>query len=133
MLKIMFKSALMLIIGASVLMSFTTVSFNRWKLLGAKKVDYGLDRDEIITTFDGPLTALRFKVKRSPINMHKIMIYFRNGDVEEIIVRENLGAGGQSRIIDLPGNKRSVNKVVFLYDTKNLARRKGVVELWGRR
>ena len=34
---------------------------------------------------------------------------------------------GQTRVIDLPGNKRIIKKVALVYDTKNPAREKGVV------
>ena len=104
-----------------------------WELLGVKKVDYALDRDEVLVTArEGTFTGLKIRVKRSPINLHKIVVHYGNGQVDEIDVRTNIRAGGETRVIDLPGNKRVIQKVVFWYDTKNLARGKGVVELWGR-
>lgn len=104
-----------------------------WELLGVKKVNYGLDRDEIdVTAQEGFFTGLKLKVKRSPINMHKLAVHYGNGEVQEIELRENFRAGTESRVLDLPGNKRVIRKVVIWYDTKNLARGKGVVELWGR-
>ena len=104
-----------------------------WELLGTKKVNYGVDRDEIdVTAREGFFTGLKLKVKRSPINMHKLAVHFGNGEVEEIELRQNFRAGGESRIIDLPGNKRIIRKIVIWYDTKNLAVGKGLVEIWGR-
>ena len=116
-------------------MSFTTLSNNArpWELLGARKVNYALDHDEILVTrAEGLFTGLQLKVKRGPVNMHRIVVHFGNGEKEEFELRENFRAGSESRVIDLPGNKRVIKKVDFLYDTKNLANRKGVVELWGR-
>ncbi|MBP6810615.1 MAG: hypothetical protein KA138_03820, partial [Saprospiraceae bacterium] len=85
-----------------------------------------------VTRAEGVFSAVQLRIKRSPINMHKLAIHYGNGEVEEIELRENYRAGSQSRIIDLPGNKRIIKKVVLWYDTKNLAHGKGVVELWGR-
>ncbi|MBK6993403.1 MAG: hypothetical protein IPH31_00200 [Lewinellaceae bacterium] len=120
-------------IAALVAMSFTTLENRPWELLGARKINYGLDRDEIIVTrAEGVFSAVQLRIKRSPINMHKLAIHYGNDEVEEIELRENYRAGSQSRIIDLPGNKRIIKKVVLWYDTKNLAHGKGVVELWGR-
>ncbi len=116
-------------------MSFTTLSEKAgpWELLGARNVNYALDRDEIVVTrAEGFFTAIQIKVKRGPVNMHRLVIHYGNGEKEEIELRENFRAGSNSRVIDLPGNKRVIKKVDFLYDTKNLANRKGVVELWGR-
>ncbi|MCC6280769.1 MAG: hypothetical protein IT262_09220 [Saprospiraceae bacterium] len=110
-----------------------TESSRPWELLGVKKVNYGLDRDEIdVTASEGSFTGLKIKVKHSPINMHKLAVHFGNGEVQEIELRENFRAGSESRIIDLPGNRRVIRKVVIWYDTKNLAIGKGMVELWGR-
>ncbi|MBC7778233.1 MAG: DUF2541 family protein [Phycisphaerae bacterium] len=118
---------------ALVAMSFTSLENRPWELLGARKINYGLDRDEIVVTrAEGVFTAVQLRIKRSPINMHKMSIHYGNGEVDEKDLRENFRAGSTSRIIDLPGNKRVIRKVVLWYDTKNLANGKGVVELWGR-
>ena len=107
--------------------------FHPWELLGVKQVNYSLDRDDIkVTASEGFFTAIKIKVKRAPVNLHKLVVHYGNGDVEEIELRQNFPAGSESRVLDLPGNKRVIQKVVFWYDTKNLARRKGIVELWGR-
>ena len=116
-------------------MSFTTLPENTrpWELLGVRKVNYALDHDEIVVTrAEGAFTGLQIKVKRGPVNMHRIVVHFGNGEKEEFELRENFRAGSESRVIDLPGNKRVIKKVDFLYDTKNLSDRKGVVELWGK-
>lgn len=114
-------------------MSFSTLETRPWELLGSRIINYGLDRDEILVTrAEGLFTAVQLRVKRSPINMHKLAIHYGNGEVDEIELRENFRPGTASRVIDLPGNKRVIKKVVLWYDTKNLAVGKGVVELWGK-
>lgn len=122
---------------ALVAMSFVTTTADhgaaRWELLGVRKIDHQLDRDEVIVTrAEGVFSALKLKIKRSPINMHKMAIHFGNGEVQEIDMRTRFAAGSESRLIDLPGNRRTIQKVVFWYDTKNLAIGKGLIELWGR-
>jgi Protein of unknown function (DUF2541) len=127
-----------LILGC--LLTFAAMSFTfqadtkgPWEHLGTRKVDYMLDRDEImVTRMEGTFTALKFMVKHSPVDINKMVVHFGNGEVQEIEVRDRIRAGGESRVIDLPGNRRVIQKVVFWYDTKNYASRKGVVELWGK-
>ncbi|HNE29742.1 MAG TPA: hypothetical protein PLW66_11270, partial [Saprospiraceae bacterium] len=47
-----------------------------WEMLGMRKVNYGLDRDEIVVTrAEGVFTALQIRVKGSPINMHKVVVH----------------------------------------------------------
>ncbi len=106
----------------------------RWQLLGQRKIDRKLDRDEIfVTAKDGVFSAIKLSVRRSAINMHRFVIHFRNGDTKEVKLRQNIPAGGASRVIDLPGNKRVIQKVVFWYDTKGLLNNKAVLQLYGRR
>lgn len=114
-------------------MSFSTLETKPWELLGSRKINYGIDRDEILVTrADGVFSAIQLRIKRSPINMHKLAIHYGNGEVDEIDLRESFRAGSMSRVIDLPGNKRVIRKVVMWYDTKNISNGKGVVEVWGR-
>lgn len=123
-------------LAALVTMSFTSLPSSDarpWELLGVKKVNYGLDRDEIdVTASEGMFTGLKLKVKHSPINMHRLAVHFGNGEVQEFDLRENFRAGSESRILDLTGNRRVIRKIVIWYDTKNLAVGKGMVEVWGR-
>lgn len=115
-------------------MSFSTLETKPWELLDSRKINYGIDRDEILVTrADGVFSAIQLRIKRSPINMHKLAIHYGNGEVDEIDLRESFRAGSMSRVIDLPGNKRVIRKVVMWYDTKNISNGKGVVEVWGRR
>lgn len=105
----------------------------KWELLGTRKVNYGLDKDEImVTRMEGRFTALKIKVKKGGINLHKVFVHFGDGQVQELEVREDIQAGGETRVIDLAGNRRVIQKVVFWYDTKNYANQKATVELWGR-
>jgi hypothetical protein len=105
----------------------------RWEKLGQRKVNFKVDKDEIIVgRIEGLFTALQIKVNKGPINMHRMVVHFRNGSTKEVELKNNFSAGDESRAIDLPGNVRVITKVVFWYDTKNFNDSKAVVELWGR-
>lgn len=106
----------------------------RWEKLGQRRVNYGLDRDEILVTArEGRFTSIRLKAEIAPINIHRCVVHFANGTTESFRFAGNdLRAGQVTRNLDLPGNRRVITKVVFWYDTKNRAARRGRVELWGR-
>ena len=77
-----------------------TADQDPWEMLGMRKVNYGLDRDEIVVTrAEGVFTALQIRVKGSPINMHKVVVHFGNGETQEFDLRENFRAGGRHRPI----------------------------------
>jgi len=106
---------------------------NRWEKLGQRKVNYGLDRDQIsVTARDGLFTALKLKVKNGGINLHRCVVHFRNGQTQALNIGQTIRAGERTRVLDLAGNRRVITKVVFWYDTKNFARNRGTVELRGR-
>jgi hypothetical protein len=105
----------------------------RWEKLGERNVNFRVDRDEIfVTASEGRFTALKIKVRKGAINLHKMVVHFGDGSEQEVETRDNLAAGAESRVIDLAGNRRIITKVVFVYDTKNFADRRAEVELWGR-
>ncbi len=105
----------------------------RWELLGTRTVNFANDRDEImVTAAEGMFTGLRVKVLRSAMDMNKMVVHFGDGSTQDVELKQVFRAGDESRIIDLPGNRRVIKKVVFWYDTKNYKNRKAIVELWGR-
>ncbi len=105
----------------------------RWERLGVRKVNYKADRDEIaVTALEGRFTSLQMRVKNAPINLHRVTVHYRNGKPQTVNVRQSIRPGGQTRALNLTGGKRIITKVVFWYDTKNLAARRGKIELWGR-
>lgn len=106
----------------------------RWEKLGVRKVNYRLDRDEImVTARQGRFSKLRIKVEKGGVNLHRIVVHYRSGTTQTVNVNQSIPAGTLSRALDLPGNKRIITKVVFFYDTKNFSSRRARVELWGKR
>jgi len=104
-----------------------------WEIIGSRDVNYEADKDEIVATrLEGIFTSIQVRVKNAPINMQKLELKYGNGEIQEIDLRNNFAANSESKVIDLPGNKRVIRRAVFWYDTKNISERKGVVELWGR-
>jgi hypothetical protein len=105
----------------------------RWEKLGQRRVNFGLDRDEILVTArEGTFTALRLHAELAPMNFHRCVVHFANGSTQTFQISETVRAGQTTRLLDLAGNNRIITKVVFWYDTKNRANRRGRVELWGR-
>ena len=105
-----------------------------WLLLGARTVDYTLDRDVVSgedskTTF----TSLKFVVKYGTLNMHKCTVHFKNGDTQDIEFSDEVNKKNDGRIMALKGNSRAIEKVTFWYDTKGSADKKSIVEVWGKK
>src|SRR6185503_4996815 len=137
-MKKFFSAALPAFIAVLIIpaLSFTplknTASAQRFDKLGERKVKFKSDKDVISGRWDGWYEALKIKVRGGSLNMEKMIVYFRNGETQEIPLKNNFTDGSESRVIDLPGAKRLIEKVVFWYEATSADGNKPTVELWGR-
>lgn len=99
-----------------------------WERIGVRKVSYGVEKDVIVVTSKkGRFTKLQLKVKDAPVNFRDMKVFFGNGNVQDVSLRNTIPAGGESRVIDLDGGERTIVKIEFIYDTKNNAKKRGTV------
>ena len=63
--------------------------------------------------------------------MHRCIVHFENGSKEEIDLSHNFSKNSAIGIIDLPGNRRFIDRIVFVYDSKNNQVRKSKVMVFG--
>lgn len=111
-------------------------TIGKWQKLGERTVKPRVEKDVIrVGVADGRFTKLKFRVKTAPVRILDMKVHFKNGEVKDVALRAVIPAGGESRVIDLPGNKRFITHVTFWYKEKGKARlRPGRphVALWGR-
>lgn len=104
----------------------------KWVFLGSKTVDFGLDRDVIQVGYrDGSFKKIKIVVRGGGLNMHRCIVHFENGSKEEIDLRHNFSKNSATKIIDLPGNRRFIDRIDFVYDSKNIQARKSKVLVFG--
>lgn len=104
-----------------------------WQLLGEVSAGKRVDRDEIRAGRSGAYTAIRLIVRNAPVEFFNIRIQFRNGESREVDVRQSVPRGGSTRVIDLPGERRLIERVVFWHKTPPRALQQARVQLWARR
>jgi hypothetical protein len=105
----------------------------RWEFLGSRKINKSFDRDEIyVTHIEGSFNALKIRVTKRPITLYDMKVHYGNGSIEDVRLRMHIPAGGESRVIDLRGNKRVIKKVVFRYETKTNHGKRAEIKLYGR-
>lgn len=131
---IAFVVALIVIAQAQISLAQANKTLDGWLLLGARKVDYTLDRDVVsVEESSTAFTGIKFVVKNGTLNMHKCTVHFKNGDTQDIAFSEEVNKANDGRFMDLKGNSRAIEKVTFWYDTKNSSDKKSIVEVWGRK
>jgi hypothetical protein len=91
-------------------------------LLGSGRVSSGLDHDTIQAGGQlGTFRAIQLRVNGGAVNFLRVVVQYGNGTRSEIQVRSNIPAGGVTRIIDLPGDRRIIQRVDFWYTKANWA------------
>ncbi len=113
--------------------SFSADAQSPLVMIGKKKVNYGPDYDEmIVTSIRGDFKAIKIRVTKAAVNMHRCVIVFGNGTKQEVELRKNFAPGSESRVIDLNGHDRVIKKIKFWYDTKNRSRKRGTVTVFAK-
>lgn len=108
--------------------------FPGWEHLGTRQVDFGADRDVIDCTGEGRFTAFQVEVEDGDLEMFDIVVTFGNGDKESPKIRLMFDDSTRTRVIDLPGNKRFVKRIAFMYKSIRATRDgKAVINLYGKR
>lgn len=125
-----------LITGVILFFSILLGSFEadaQWVSIGKKKVTYGPDYDEmIVTSVRGDFKAIKIRVTKAAVNMHRCVIVFGNGTKQEVQLRKYFAPRTESRVIDLNGRDRVIKKIKFWYDTKNRAPKRGTVTVFAK-
>jgi hypothetical protein len=73
----------------------------------------------ITTTFTSARTmavsAPSSCVSKAANFFEKVIVHFHDGSHEELVIRDRIPAGGQTRAIDLPGERRVIESVELWY------------------
>ena len=106
-----------------------------WRYLGTVNARFTVDHDAIVV--QGPydfFRRIKFKVTNAPINLIRLIVTYDDGGLpENIDTRFSIPAGGESRIIDLRGNRRKIRTIEFWYDTKGVLQGRANVSVFGQK
>ena len=106
-----------------------------WRFLGTVNARFTADHDAIVV--QGPydfFRRIKFKVTNAPINLIRLIVTYDDGGLpENIDTRFSIPAGGESRIIDLRGNRRKIRTIEFWYDTKGVLQGRANVSVFGQK
>jgi hypothetical protein len=104
----------------------------KWVLIGQTHASHSADHDSIaVVGSHDNFRRLKFKVTGAPLNMRRMVVTYDNGTAERVDVRQNIPQGGESRVIDLKGGKRSIRTIEFWYEAKGFLTGKADVTVVG--
>jgi hypothetical protein len=92
--------------------------------LGKASVNGAVDHDSIrVGASSGAYRAIQLRVSGGAIRFDRVIVRYGNGTQEELAIRSLIPAGGKTRIIDLPGDRRVIQSVDLWYAKANWATR----------
>jgi hypothetical protein len=104
-----------------------------WLLLGQKTADFKRDSDRLAVGIPkGTFREIQLTVRGAPLEMESIVVTFGSGEQFKPAVRYQFNENSRSRAIDLPGEKRAIQHVDFIYRSANTIKGKATVQLHGR-
>ena len=104
----------------------------KWVLIGQTHATHSADHDSIaVVGKHDNFRRLKFKVTGAPLNMMRMVVTYDSGSPERIEVKQNIKQGGESRVIDLKGGKRSIRTIEFWYDAKGFLTGQADVTVFG--
>ncbi len=120
-------------IASSFTSTSKTVNRGEWFFLADKNVGFGVDHDVILFgNWKDDVRQVKIKVTDGPLKMYSMKIHFDNGGVQNIELRNHFAQGSESRVIDLDGGLRHLEKIEFWYETKGFRRGRARVAVWGK-
>jgi hypothetical protein len=103
-----------------------------WELLGRREVDFHVDHDVIeVGKAEGRFARLRFDVHGGAIEVYDVKVILGDGETVRLPSRLVLKPG-EGRMVDLPGDRRTVRRVEFVYRSLKGDSHRATVSLFGR-
>ncbi|MBL8538302.1 MAG: DUF2541 family protein [Hyphomonadaceae bacterium] len=101
-----------------------------WTQIGVREVRDHTDRDTIVV--EGPRQFERIKlcVYRNPVHFYDLDVRYANGGHQDVSVRQRIGAGQCTRVIDLNGDDRNITTISMLYEETSFRRRTATVRVF---
>lgn len=82
-----------------------------WDKIDQVVIERGADRDSTSPQFGGPVERLRFTARESGVQCSAITAVFANGTKARLFTGKI--AAGSSKVVDLPGSQRRIDKLNF--------------------
>lgn len=128
------KTLLLLISGGLFFFSCSSpasLTDNGWHYLGEKYVNFGVDHDELIVVGKDEYRQIQLRVTDGPLHMMDMKVHFDNGGIQDVPLKAVIKQGQQTRVIDLDGGLRRLNKITFWYETLGFRNGRARVAVWG--
>ncbi len=104
-----------------------------WEMLGRQEVDFKNDHDRNdVGRKEGRFKQLEIRVEGAPVEINKMVVTFGNNETFSPELRHRFEEKSTSRVIDLPGDRRTIKRIDFNYRSINRREGKATVAVYAR-
>ena len=105
----------------------------REELLGQREVDFRADNDVIeVGRSEGRFQKIRVVVRGAPIELRDMKVIFDDDSVIDVPRRSRILRENSDFVIDLPGERRVIQRIDFQYRSVDRREGKATVLVYGR-
>ncbi len=87
-----------------------------WDEVAVREVTDRYDVDVISLPGNRVFSRIKVCVYDNPVHFYDFDIFFRNGGHQDVSVRSRINAGECTRVIDLKGGRRNIDRIKFKYE-----------------
>jgi hypothetical protein len=88
----------------------------QWEELGCSKAGFLPDKDVIrVGRREGRFSAIQLRVSRNKVHILNLRVVYERGPPDDIEVRSEIRDGGETRPLDLRGERRAIDRVELVY------------------
>jgi hypothetical protein len=91
-------------------------SVGHWRVIGTKTVNGASDSDTINVRGRDRFRQVRLCAYAAPLRLRDFDIRFANGGHQDVRTRQIIGAGSCTRVVDLNGRARDLDRIRLRYD-----------------
>lgn len=103
-----------------------------WTQVGAREVRDRVEQDTIALQDHRAFGQVRFCVSGNPVHFRDVDVFFRNGGHQDVALAARINPRQCSRIIDLDGGQRDIDRITLRYEEASARRGVATVRVFAR-
>ncbi len=108
--------------GGLIAAAMMTTPAHAWNAIGSRDVKDRTERDTIAVNDGRSYRRIKICVYQRPVHFYDVDVIFENGGHQDVRVRKRIEPGKCTRVIDLEGGSRNIDRIHFVYEETSFAR-----------
>lgn len=128
----MILRAIMFSAAATFAATTGTLAADDWIMVGKRTVKDRVETDTITLSGHRLFSHIKICVYRKPVHFIDADIHYDNGGHQDVPLARRINAGDCSRVIDLNGGVRDIDRIVLRYEETSRKRARATVRVFAK-